>query len=95
MLHLKARLAAGLAIVVAAGWGCGRGQPPATETAAPVAVVPITTGSEQALEAYLAGRGLRLTRPRRTVLEAVMAQDRHFGPAEIERRAASAGVHRA
>lgn len=59
MLHLKARLAAGLAIVVAAGWGCGRGQPPATETAAPVAVVPITTGSEQALEAYLAGRGLQ------------------------------------
>ncbi len=47
------------------------------------------------LSRHLAGRGLRLTGPRRAVLEAVMAQDRHFHPAEIERRAASAGVHRA
>jgi len=47
------------------------------------------------LAGHLAGGGLRLTRPRRAVLEAVMALDRHFEPAEIEKRAAAAGVHRA
>lgn len=51
--------------------------------------------AEKLLRAHLAARGLRLTAPRRAVLRAVMALDRHFGLEHVEKRLAGSGVHRA
>jgi tetratricopeptide (TPR) repeat protein len=59
MLHLRGHLALALLIVVAFSYGCRPGEPPPTETSKEASSVPITTGSAQALEAYLAGRGLQ------------------------------------
>jgi Fur family ferric uptake transcriptional regulator len=51
--------------------------------------------ARERLEKYLAGRGMRLTRPRLAVLRAVMEFDSHFGLPHLERALAGSGTHRA
>lgn len=51
--------------------------------------------AEDIFRRFLAARGRRLTAPRCAVLAAVMAHDRHFGPADLEEELAGEGVHRA
>jgi Fur family ferric uptake transcriptional regulator len=51
--------------------------------------------AERVFREFLAGRGLRLSAPRRAVLRAAMALEQHFGRRQLERRLAASGVHRA